>query len=328
MKNRITEILNIRYPLIQAPLYFLTNAELVAAVSNAGGLGIIGPHAGQDSLPDSRFIALERMRKEIRKAKEMTDKPFGATLINGPDISFWRPTAEMLAEEGVEVVLINEVLDAEIFDFFKSHRIKTLYRALTPTIANSQQAEQLGADIIIATGFDEGGTVPSRIIGTFSIVPMIVDSVNIPVLAAGGVGDVRAVRAAMALGAEGVFVGSLFLTALENPADEKVKRLIVESTAEDLLLFRTLPAYYRTLPTELSPKLAELEALDTDRETMFEAMNGYHSLWQGMRLGNLDQGIVSTGTGISAIKSVRSAEEIVSDLMRDFIGYRGQKAPE
>lgn len=316
--NRVTELLHIRYPLIQAPLYFLTNAELVAAVSNAGGLGTLGPHAGQDSLPDSRYTALDRMRQEIRKVKKLTENPFAVTLINGPDMSFWRPTAEMFVEEGVEVVLINEVLDAEIYDFFRRNRIKTLYRALTPTVVNSKEAEKLGADVIIATGFDEGGTVPTRVIGTFSIVPMIADSVNIPVIAAGGIGDVRGVRAAMALGAEGVFAGSLFLTALENPADEKVKRLIVKSCAEDLLLFRTLPAYYRTLPTDLSPKLAELEAQDTDRETMFEAMNGYHSLWQAMRLGNFDRGIVSTGTGISVIKSIRPAAEIVADLMQDF----------
>lgn len=318
MNNRVTECLNIRYPLIQAPLYFLTCAELVAAVSNSGGLGTLGPHAGQDSLPDSRYMALDRMRNEIRKVKELTDNPFAVTLINGPDMSFWRPTAEMIVEEGVKVVLINEVLDAEIYKFFKNNHIRILYRALTPTLANSKEAERLGADIIIATGFDEGGTVPSRVIGTFSIVPMIVDSVKIPVIAAGGIGDVRGVRAAMALGAEGVFAGSLFLTAVENPADDKVKRLIVESNAEHLLLFRTLPAYYRTLPTDLSPKLAELEAQNTDRETMFKAMNGYHSLWQAMRLGNFEQGVVSTGTGISVIKSVRPAAEIIFDLMQDF----------
>ena len=318
MNNRVIKVLNIRYPLIQAPLYFLTNAELVAAVSNAGGLGTLGPHAGQKDLPGSRYVALDRMRQEIRQVKMLTNNPFAATLINGPDMSFWRPTAEMLIEEGVEVVLINEVLDPEIYDFFKSHSIKILYRALTPSIANSKEAEKLGADIIIATGFDEGGTVPSRVIGTFSIVPMIVDSVNVPVIAAGGISDVRSVRAALALGAEGVFAGSLFLTAVENPAADKVKRLIVDSTAEDLLLFRTLPAYYRTLPTDLSPTLAELDAQSTDRETMFKAMNGYHSLWQAMRLGNLDQGIVSTGTGISVIKSIRPAEEIVADLMQDF----------
>ena len=318
MNNRVTECLNIRYPLIQAPLYFLTCAELVAAVSNSGGLGTLGPHAGQDSLPNSRYMALDRMRDEIRKVKELTDNPFAVTLINGPDMSFWRPTAEMIVEEGVEVVLINEVLDMEIYDFFKRNRIRILYRALTPSIENSKEAEKLGADIIVATGFDEGGTVPSRVIGTFSIVPMIVDSVEIPVIAAGGIGDVRGVRAAMALGAEGVFAGSLFLTALENPADDKVKRLIIECNAEDLLLFRTLPAYYRTLPTDLSPKLAELDAQDTDRETMFKAMNGYHSLWQAMRLGNFEQGVVSTGTGISVIKSVRPAAEIIFDLMQDF----------
>lgn len=318
MNNRVTKILNIRYPLIQAPLYFLTNAELVAAVSNAGGLGTLGPHAGQESLPGSRYVALDRMREEIRKVKKLTSKPFAATVLNGPDMGFWRPTAEMLVEEGVEVVLINELLEAEIFDFLKSHGIKILYRALTPTVANSKEAERLGADIIIATGFDEGGTVPTRVIRTFSIVPMIADSVKVPVIAAGGIGDIRGVRAALALGAEGVYAGSLFLTAVENPAAEKVKRLIVDSTAEDLLLFRTLPAYYRTLPTDLTPALAELDAQGTDRDAMFKAMNGYHSLWQAMRLGNFDQGIVSTGTGISVIKSIRPAAEIVSDLMQDF----------
>lgn len=318
MTTRITEILNIKYPLIQAPMYFLTNAEFVAAVSNAGGLGIIGPHSGQETLPDSRFVALERMRQEIRKTKNLTDKPFGATLINGPDMSFWRPTAEMFVEEGIEVVLINVLLDKEIFEFFQTHNIKTIYRALTPTIENSREAERLGADIIIATGFDEGGTVPTSVIGTFSIVPMIADSVGIPVLATGGIGDVRGVRASIALGAEGVSIGSLFLTSNENPANEKVKQLIVNSTAEDLMLFRTLPAYYRTLPTDLSPKLAELEAQDTDRETMFDAMNGYKTLWQGMRLGNFNKGIVSTGTGISMIKSIRPVADIVEELMQDF----------
>ncbi|MDO5639180.1 MAG: nitronate monooxygenase [Neisseria sp.] len=318
MSNRITELLNIRYPLFQAPMYFLTNAELVAAVSNAGGLGIIGPNAGQAEPAKNRWDALEKMRAEIRKTKSLTDKPFAATLINGADMSFWQPTAEMLAEEGVPAVLINEVLDPEIFDFFKSHHIKTLYRALTPTIANSQQAERLGADIIIATGFDEGGTVPTRVIGTFSIVPMIADAVGIPVVATGGVGDVRGVRAALALGAEGVSVGSLFITAAECPADDKVKQLIVNSTAEDLILFRTLPAYYRTLPTENGQKLAAMEEEGASREALFAAMNGYHSLWQAMRLGNLDKGVVSVGTGISMIKAVRPAAEIVADLMRDF----------
>ncbi|SJN24629.1 Enoyl-[acyl-carrier-protein] reductase [FMN] [Vibrio casei] len=269
-------------------------------------------------MPDSRFVALERMRQEIRKTKNLTDKPFGATLINGPDMSFWRPTAEMFVEEGIEVVLINVLLDKEIFEFFQTHNIKTIYRALTPTIENSREAERLGADIIIATGFDEGGTVPTSVIGTFSIVPMIADSVGIPVLATGGIGDVRGVRASIALGAEGVSIGSLFLTSNENPANEKVKQLIVNSTAEDLMLFRTLPAYYRTLPTDLSPKLAELEAQDTDRETMFDAMNGYKTLWQGMRLGNFNKGIVSTGTGISMIKSIRPVADIVEELMQDF----------
>lgn len=319
LHSRIPKILGIKYPLIQAPMYYLTNAELVSAVSNAGGLGILGPHAGHDTPPTGRYDALERMKNEIRKTKSLTDKPFGVTLINGPDMSFWRPTAKMLAEESVGAVLINDVLDPEIFDFFKQTNIKILYRALTPTISNSQEAERLGADIIIATGFDEGGTVPSRVIGTFTIVPMIADSVAIPVVATGGITDIRGVHASFALGAEGVYIGTGFIVAQECPAHNDVKKLIVNSTAEDLILFRTLPAYYRTLPTENGKKLAELEAQGASRETMFEAMDGYHSLWQGMRLGNSDKGVVSVGTGVSMVHAVRPASEIVTDLMKYFV---------
>lgn len=291
---------------------------MVAAVSNAGGLGILGPHAGQSTPPASRYDALDRMRAEIRKTKTLTQKPFAVTLINGPDLSFWRPTAEMLVAEKVPVVLINEVLTEEIYAFFKAHQIKIIYRALTPTIENSQTAEKLGADIIVATGFDEGGTVPSRVIGTFTIVPMIADSVNIPVMAAGGINDVRGVRAAFALGAEGVYVGSLFLTAHENPAAPNVKQLIVDSTGEDLVLFRTLPAYYRSLPTGLTANLLKLDEQGASRETLFTAMNGYKGLYEGMRLGHLDRGIISTNTGISSIRSLRPTAEIVTDLMQDF----------
>lgn len=144
---------------------------------------------------------------------------------------------------------------------------------------------------------------------------MISDSVNIPVLAADGINDVRSVRAALALGAEGVYCGSVFLTAQENPADEKVKQLIVDSTGEDLVMFRTLPAYYRSLPTGLTPKLLELDEQGTSRETLFAAMNSYRSMLEGMRLGNFDQGIVSTNTGIASIQSVRSTAEIMADLI-------------
>lgn len=318
MRNAVTEVLNIRYPIIQASMYYLTNARLAAAVSNAGGLGVLGPHAGQDTPPNSPDEAIERMRQEIRQTKQLTDKPFAVSLLNGPDLAFWRQTAEMFVQEGVEVALINEVLIPEVFAFLKENRIKSLYRALTPTVANSQEAERLGADAIIVTGFDEGGTVPERVMGTFTIVPMIADCVRIPVIATGGITDVRGVRAAFALGAQGVYVGSAFIVAEENPAHPAVKAKIVQSSAEDLVLYRTLPAYYRSLPTPLSDKLVAMDQAGASREEIFNASEGYRSLYQGMRLGNFEKGTISTGTGISLIKAIRPASEIVADFMQDF----------
>ena len=125
----------------------------------------------------------------------------------------------------------------------KSHQIKIIYRPLTPTIENAKEAESFGADIYVATGFDEGGTVPERVIGTFSIVPMIADAIDIPVVAAGGIGDYRTVNAAFALGAEGVFAGSLFIATTENPAAENVKQKL---SIQMLQIYYYLELYQHT----------------------------------------------------------------------------------
>lgn len=207
-KNRITEILGIKYPIIQGPMAWLTDAKLVAAVSNAGGLGILGPSAGQTTMTPSPQETMERMREEIRKTRELTDKPFGVVIIVDVDMKFTNPLLDMIIEEKVPVALVNGVAGMDFESTFKRLKnagIKIVFRG-EPTVENARTIEKLGADVFVATGFDEGGMLPGGQIGTFSIVPLIVDSVkNIPVMAAGGISDIRGVRAAFALGAEGVF---------------------------------------------------------------------------------------------------------------------------
>jgi enoyl-[acyl-carrier protein] reductase II len=320
-ENRVTEILGIKYPIIQGAMSWITNAEFVAAVSNAGGLGILGPHAGHYTNPTSFDEIVDRLKAEIRKVKTLTDKPFGVPVMLSNDLSTVDAIADLLIDEGVKVVLLNGL---EGFDYeplmkkFNENNMKTIFRSLTPSIDNAQYAEKIGADILVATGFDEGGTVPEKVIGTFSIVPMIADAVAIPVMAAGGIADARGVRAAFALGAEGVFAGTVFIATKENPAAENVKQLILNHTASDLLLFRTNPAYYRSIPTPYSHELLAMDEGGKTRNEIANKMYSEQGLKVGMLDGNLKDGYITVGNGLSYINSIRTVNEVVEDLMRDF----------
>ncbi|AIQ52922.1 NAD(P)H-dependent flavin oxidoreductase [Paenibacillus sp. FSL R7-0331] len=317
MNNRVTEILGIEKPILQGPMSWITNAEFVAAVSNAGGLGILGPNAGQTTITASPEETAERMRREIRKTKELTDKPFGTTLITDADMKFTWPILEVVIEEGVQVILLNGVegtLTDKIITPLKEAGIRIVYRPLTPTVEDAKAAQAMGVDVYVVTGFDEGGTLPTSIIGTFTITPMIVDVLDIPVIAAGGIGDARGVASAFALGAEGVFLGSRFIPTVENPAAQSVKQLIVDSSAADLLLYRTLPAYYRSLPTPFAEKLVAMDNQGASREDIAKAGGGSSVIRIGMLEGNGEGGIITVGTGITTIKKIQTVQEVVDEL--------------
>lgn len=319
MKNRVTEILDIKYPIIQGAMNWLTDAQLVAAVSNAGGLGILGPNAGQEEPTRDSAEIINRMKQEVIKTKQLTSQPFGMVVVVTQDAKDTMSLINVAIEEKVAAVLINGLpgmLNEDLIKPLKEHGIKTIYRSLNPTVSEAKEAEQMGADIIVATGFDEGGTVPEKVIGTFNIVPTISDAVKIPVLAAGGITDIRHVRAAFALGAEGVYVGSAFLATKESRAATNVKEAIVNSSADDLELFRTLPYYYRSLPTKLSKKLKQLSDDGAQRKDIDRLMWG--KMRTGMYKGEQD-GYISLGNGISEIHSIQSVNELIHSLMADFV---------
>jgi enoyl-[acyl-carrier protein] reductase II len=167
----------------------------------------------------------------------------------------------------------------------------------------------------VATGFDEGGTLPGTALGTFSIVPLIADSVKkIPVMAAGGITDSRTARAAHALGAEGVFAGSVFIGTQESRVPQSVKDKIVAASGLDLLLFRTLPHYYRSLPGKLAENLLSMDKAGASNEELGEVMGGLRGLRVGMLEGNTNEGYISLGTGIGNIRSIKSVAEVVDEL--------------
>ncbi|WCT57215.1 nitronate monooxygenase [Paenibacillus kyungheensis] len=317
MSNRVADILGIEKPIIQGPMSWITNAEFVAAVSNAGGLGILGPNAGQTTVTVSPEETAERMRREIRKTKALTDKPFGTTVIVDGDLKYTWPILEIIIEEDVKTVLLNGAegtLTEKIVNPLKEANIKIIYRPLNPTLEDARAAQAMGVDIYVVTGFDEGGTLPTSIIGTFTITPMIVDVLDIPVVSAGGIGDARGVASAFALGAEGVFLGSRFIPTVENPAAESVKQKIVDASASELLLYRTLPAYYRSLPTPLVEKLVDMDQQGASREEIAQAAGGAGAIRIGMLEGNGEGGIITVGTGITPITKIQTVQEVVDEL--------------
>ena len=321
--NRVCQILKIEKPVIQGPMFWLTDAKLVAAVSEAGGLGVLGPHAGQNSLPKDDVEKAERMRKEIQKVKELTSKPFGVNILpsgKNPDEQL-ELMLKVVYEEKVPVAVVvfdsQEVVEDTIKDL-KAHGVTVVYRQITITPEIAKKAEKAGADIIVATGMDEGGTLPGHNIGTFSIVPLIVDSVKIPVMAAGGITDRRTFNAAFALGAEGVFCGTLFLSSTEARTAPNVKEMIVKSNASDMDFFRAIPYYYRSIPTPLSQKLAQMDKELKTREDIYNAMKPMRNIKFGMLDGQTDVGYITVGLGVSMIHSIRTCKEIIDDITQDF----------
>lgn len=320
--NRVCQILDIEKPVIQGPLSWLTDARLVAAVSNAGGLGVLGPNAGltAETAVSTPEETAEKMLAEIRKTKKLTEKPFGVNLIPTPENDIWtQPILQVVKEEGVRAVVYTGYGEGAVipalFDELKAAGIAVIYRDINPTPENTRLAEEAGADIVVATGFDEGGTLPGTALGTFSIVPLIADSVmNIPVMAAGGITDSRTAKAAHALGAEGVFAGSVFIGTEESRVPKSVKDKIIDANGLDLLLFRTLPHYYRSLPGKLAATLVSMDKAGASHEELGKTMGGLRGLRIGMLEGNTDKGYISLGTGIGNIRSVKSVAEVVDEL--------------
>ena len=182
----------------------------------------------------------------------------------------------------------------------------------------AKKAEKAGADIIVAKGMDEGGALPYHNIGTFFIVPLIVDSIEIPIMAAGGIADRRAFNSALELGAEGVFCGTLFLSIIEERTVSNVKEMMLKANATDIDLFRTIPYYYSSILTPLSQKLIQMDKELKTREELYNAIHLMRKMKFWISDGLTDVGYISTGLGVSVIHSIRTCKEIIDDITQDF----------
>ena len=213
MKTRITELLNIEYPIIQGGMAWVAEHNLAAAVSNAGGLGLIG----------AASAPAEVVREEIRKCRELTDKPFGVNvMLLNPNA---QEVAQVIVEEGVKVVTTGAGNPAKFMELWKNAGVKVI--PVVASVAMAKLMERTGADAVVAEGMESGGHIGSTT--TMALVPQVVDAVSVPVIAAGGIGDGRGFAASIMLGAEAVQIGTRFVVAKESIVHANYKQQVVKA---------------------------------------------------------------------------------------------------
>jgi NAD(P)H-dependent flavin oxidoreductase YrpB (nitropropane dioxygenase family) len=315
-KGRICELLDIEYPIIQAPMNRITGAELAAAVSNAGGLGVIGPNPGDKVVTTDVVETGELMRREIRKAKSLTDKPFGVNLVVlEVEKIYSDQCAKVILEEGVTIVVLAGSPPERYLKQLKDAGIKVLYRPLpVNNVEEAKKAEQLGIDAFIAVGFEGGGHVGDDRIPTFVLVPQVVNAVKIPVIAGGGVVDGRGLVAAMVLGAEGVFIGSRFIATNECLAHESYKKAIVDATdISTVAMVGKDVGLIRAFKTPLVDEYVQLEAKGMATAEDHLKLHKYGSLpWL---TGDWADGAFPVGAGAGLVKEIKGGADVIKSIV-------------
>ncbi|MGA4720410.1 NAD(P)H-dependent flavin oxidoreductase [Fictibacillus nanhaiensis] len=304
MNTRLTELLHIKFPIIQGGLAYLAYSELASAVSNAGGLGQITAM----SLPDSKELKIE-----IQRTKKLTSNPFGVNFAIGQHGRPYEEMIEAAIEEGVEVISVTGGNPAPVLDRLRDTGIKTL--VLVSNVRQAVKAEQLGADAVMAVGQEGGGHIGKDDTGTFVLVPRVVENVSIPVIASGGIGDGKGLMAALALGAEGVEMGTRFIATEECVhAHPLYKQLVVESSELDTVVIkRTLGAPGRTLRTDFTLKILEEE----NKSGTYQHLKDYISGEANKKLiyeGKNKEGYGWAGQIIGRINDVPSVEELFNRM--------------
>lgn len=305
MKTRVTEIFGIRYPIIQGGLAYLAYSKLAAAVSNAGGLGQITAM----SLPSP-----ESLREEIRKVKQLTNAPFSVNFAIGQHGRPYEHMVEAALEEGVEVVSVTGGNPKPFFDLLSGTNVKKL--VLVAATRQAQKAEELGADAVMVVGQEGGGHLGRDDIGTFVLIPQVVQSVQIPVIASGGIVDGRGLVAALALGAEGIEMGTRFIATQECVhAHEVYKQAILQAKETDTVVIkRSLGAPARALKNPFTDKILNLE----EQEVGYEGLKDYISGESNRNLiydGKWEKGFGWAGQGVGLIHDIPTVAELFGRII-------------
>ncbi|MFA7422864.1 MAG: DUF561 domain-containing protein [Acholeplasmataceae bacterium] len=304
MKN-ICELLDIKYPVIQGGMANIATSELASAVSNAGGLGLVGA-GGYDA---------NWVKEEIDKMRLLTDKPFGVNIMlmspHAKDI------AKLVIDEGVKIVTTGAGSPGIYMDAWKKAGIIVI--PVVPSAALARRMEKMGADAVICEGTEAGGHIGE--LATMALVPQVVDQVNIPVIAAGGIADQRGVLAAFALGAKGIQVGTVLLATKECPIHENYKlKIVAAKDSDSIVTGRQTKAPVRVLKNPMAVKYNDLASQGVALEELEKLTLG--SLRRAVFDGDMTLGSIMAGQISGLVKEIKTVKEVLSDLFDHVNQYK------
>lgn len=303
MDNRITKLFGIKQPIIQGGMVWCSGWKLASAVSNAGGLGLIGAGSMHPDI----------LREHIQKTKQATDKPFGVNVpLLYPQID---ELINIIIEEGVKIVFTSAGSPKKYTSLFQSKGIKVAHVVSSALFA--KKCEDAGVDAVVAEGFEAGGHNGREETTTMTLIPKVRDSINIPLIAAGGIGSGKSIYAAMALGAEGVQIGSAFAISQESSAHIDFKSLITSINEGETILTLKQLAPARLVKNEFYQQLKELEIKGSSINEIREHL-GKGRAKKGMFEGDLVEGELEIGQISSQLNSIRPVKEIIENMVKDF----------
>ena len=300
MKTRITDLLGIEDPIIQGGMAWVAEHHLAAAVSEAGGFGLIG----------AASAPAEIVREEIRKAKELTDKPFGVNIMllnpNSEEV------AKVVVEEGVKAVTTGAGNPEKFIPMFKEAGIKVI--PVVASVAMAKRMERYGTDAVVAEGMEAGGHIGSQT--TMALIPQIVDAVDIPVIAAGGIGDGRGFAAVTMLGAEAVQMGTRFVVADESIVHDNYKERIIKAKDIDTVVTGLSTGHpIRVLRNQMTKEYLKLEESGAPFEELEKLTLG--ALRKAVMDGDIKNGSVMAGQIAGLVHQRQSCKEIIEEIMRE-----------
>lgn len=298
MKTRVTELLGISFPVIQGGMAWVAEHHLAAAVSEAGGLGLIGGANAPG----------EVVRQEIREAKKLTDKPFGVNvMLMSPHAE---DVAKVVVEEGIQVVTTGAGNPEKYMEMWKSAGIKVI--PVVASVALARRMEKYGADAVVAEGYESGGHIGEQT--TMTLVPQVADAVSIPVIAAGGIGDGRGIAASFMLGAEAVQIGTRFVVSKEAVVHENYKQRIIKAKDIDTAVTgRSHGHPVRCLRNKMTREYVKLEQEGKNFEELEYLTLG--TLRKAVQEGDVDLGTVMAGQIAGMISREQSCKEIIDEMM-------------
>ncbi len=308
-RTRVCDLLQVEYPIIQGGMLWLATAELAAAVSNAGGLGVISPFAGMEKDGDSS----ENLKLQISKVRGLTQKPFGV------NIPLYLQQSGILIDvvlrEGVHIAITSGGDPGHFTELLHQQGMRVLH--VVSSVRQAQKAESCKVDALIVEGVEAAAYVGFDELPLFSLIPQVADVVSIPIIAAGGIVDARGVVAAFALGAEGVQLGTRFVAVAENIANPNYKQAIIDAKDTDTVITCRKLLATRSLKTELTRRLLELEASGASADAIRDFL-GTSRARKGQIEGDLVNGEAYCGSSAGLIKEILPAATVIQGLVDGF----------